>query len=53
MRSKHGYSATKYEASPAKTPETWRHQFGLSYDVKKIRNKNAKFLGIMRAIIGL
>jgi hypothetical protein len=38
LRSKHGYSVTKYDASAAKSPKILRRQFGRSYDQKKVRN---------------
>jgi len=38
LRPKHGYSATNYDASPAKHPESSRRQFWEKYDVKKVRN---------------
>ena len=38
VRSERRYSATNYDASPAKRPEPLRGQFGRKYDVKKVRN---------------
>ena len=38
VRSERGYSATKYDASPAKLPKSLRRQFGQKYDGKKVRN---------------
>jgi hypothetical protein len=38
LRPERSYSATKYDASPAKTPKIVRRQFGRSYDQKKVRN---------------
>ena len=38
LRPKHGYSATKYDASVATLPKIVRRQFGGSYDQKKVRN---------------
>ena len=38
LRPKHGYSATKYDASVAKLPKIVRRQFDRSYDQKKVRN---------------
>jgi hypothetical protein len=42
LRPKHGYSATKYDASAAKTQKTLRRQFGHSYEVKKVRNTSSR-----------
>jgi hypothetical protein len=42
VRSKHGYSATKYDASVVGSPKTLRHQFGEKYDAKKVRNTSSK-----------
>jgi hypothetical protein len=41
LRSKHGYSATKYEASPVESPKTLQRQSGRSYGQKKVRNREA------------
>jgi hypothetical protein len=38
IRSERGYSATKYDASPARLPESLRRQFEQKYDGKKVRN---------------
>ena len=38
VRSKRGYSATKYDASAGKLPKTLRRQFSQKYDAKKVRN---------------
>jgi hypothetical protein len=38
VRSERGYSATKYDASPAKHPKSLRRQFEQKYDGKKVRN---------------
>jgi hypothetical protein len=38
VRSERGYSATKYDANPAKRPKPLRRQFGQKYAVKKVRN---------------
>jgi len=39
LRSKHGYSVTKHDASVAKSQKTLRRQFGRNYDQRKVRNK--------------
>jgi len=39
IKTKHGYWATKYDASAVKSQKILRRQFGRSYDVKKVRNK--------------
>lgn len=38
VRSERGYSATKYDASPAKRPKSLRGQFKQKYDERKVRN---------------
>lgn len=38
VRSERGYSATKYDGSAGKVPETIRRHCGRFYDVKKVRN---------------
>ena len=38
VRSERGYSATNYDANPAKPQKSLRRQFGEKYDHKKVRN---------------
>jgi hypothetical protein len=40
LRPKHGYLATKYDASAVKSQKILRRQFGRSYDQKKVRNNS-------------
>jgi hypothetical protein len=42
VRSERGYSATKYDASPANRPKSLRRQFEQKYDVKKVRNSQPR-----------
>jgi hypothetical protein len=42
VRSERGYSATNYDASPAKLQKTLPRQIGQKYDAKKIRNNLAQ-----------
>ena len=50
IRSKRGYSATKYDVSSANLPKSLQPQFSQKYDQKKMRNKDAKTRKTVRRV---